>query len=371
MTPSSSDRIAICGNLFPFSIKQQLLFFDRIAIFGVDSTVKFLHAADQLGTALRDKLATDRDLPDFVSLVNDLEFLQSKNIVFEAPKFRFEAPDGSPFLYLPYRPDDEDLDETANEDGFDENVYAHTSEDFDDVLSLFDFQWQLANNREDDYDFDIDPAISNLLSCVSDFKFTMEFSSARFAFTSRIAARYMQRHEGLEASAVQPKLLAAIRKEPESLQVQRPLTNVVDVVLDKLPMPSEQTPWEAILDFKADTEAQGYLQGLKVWMGEVARQKLTANEARDKLDWLLFQHQKHLKVHKLSVRRGILGSTFVAGAEILGNLADLTTTLKWVKSAVGAAVSISDRKLELMKAELSNPAKEITYIVKAQEQFGE
>jgi hypothetical protein len=36
---------------------------------------------------------------------------------------------------------------------------------------------------------------------------------------------------------------------------------------------------------------------------------------------------------------------------------------------VGAVVSINDKRVELLKAELSNPAKEISYIVKAQERF--
>jgi hypothetical protein len=35
-------------------------------------------------------------------------------------------------------------------------------------------------------------------------------------------------------------------------------------------MPSELTPWEAIFDFKADTDAQGCLQGLKVWTADIA-----------------------------------------------------------------------------------------------------
>ena len=105
---------------------------------------------------------------------------------------------------------------------------------------------------------------------------------------------------------------------------------------------------------------------MKVWMGDIVRQKLTATEASEKLDWLLFQHKKHLEMHKLSYRWGTVGGTFVATAEILEDL----VKIKWGK-AVGAVVSIVDRRLELMKAELANPAKEISYIVKAQEQFGE
>jgi len=183
-------------------------------------------------------------------------------------------------------------------------------------------------------------------------------------FFARICARNWQQSTGLEFSAIRSTPLP---KEVEQLLgPQRPSANVIDVVLDKLPMPSEQTPWEQILDFKADTEAQGYLQGLKVWMADITGQQLTASEAREKLDWLIFQHKKHLKMHKLSCRWGTVGGTFVAAAEILEDLAKI----KWGKAA-GAVVSLFDRRLDLMKAELANPAKEISYLVKAQEQFGE
>jgi hypothetical protein len=184
-------------------------------------------------------------------------------------------------------------------------------------------------------------------------------------FMARMWARYAEQSKGLQASAVlsQPLMIPEKMKRVYA-ELQELSTDVIDVVLDKLPMPSELTPWEAILDFKADTEAQGYLQGLKVWMGEIARQKLTAAVANEKLEWLLFQHKKHLDVHKLSYRWGTLGGTFVATAEILENI----VKIKWGKAA-GAVVSIFDRRIELMKAELSNPAKEVAYIVKAQERF--
>ena len=185
-------------------------------------------------------------------------------------------------------------------------------------------------------------------------------------YWARLCARNFVRLSGREASALLSGSGPIPKEMEEFAGLKLQTTNVTDVVLDKLPMPSEQTPWEAILDFKADTEAQGYLQGLKVWMGDIARQNLTATEANEKLEWLIFQHKKHLEAHKLAFRWGTLGGTFVATAEILEDL----VKFKWGKAA-GAVVSIVDKRLELMKAELSNPAKEISYIVKAQERFGE
>jgi hypothetical protein len=308
MTPSKSDRIAICGELFPFSLKQRLLFFDRIGVFDLNTIHKFFH-----------RLKTDAAK----GFANDYEYLQAKNFVFQ--------PELPPVVFDPEGPREEAADAFS-------------------AISIFK---TFEEERK---------ATTKMTKRARSLQFSL-LDDQRL-FLARICARNMRQAMGLEASAIRWRQLNLAEKMQDEIQLQS--SDVIDVVLDKLPMPSELTPWEAILDFKADKDAQGYLQGLKVWMSDLARQNLTATEASEKLDWLLFQHKKHLEMHKLKYRWGTFGGTFVAAAEILEDLAKI----KWGKAA-GAVVSIFDRRLELMKSELDNPAKEVSYIVKAQEQFGE
>jgi hypothetical protein len=313
MTPSKSDRIAICGELIPQSLKHRLLFFDRIGVFSIEKVVEMVHLFE---------------MEEFKDLANDLEFLQSKDCVFDTVAIA-----RGPLRRSEQLPPEQEAD----------------------LLSA-----ELIGRQIEEISKGWDRLPKAQLLGVSLLK-------AQVQFLARMSARRMRHSEGLEVSAVLSEPLFVPNKMKHVYdEFQRPSTDIIDIVLDKLPMPSEQTPWEAILDFKADTEAQGYLQGLKVWMNEVARQNLTPTEAKEKLEWLIFQHKKHLEMHKLSYRWGTLGGTFVATATILEDL----VKIKWGKTAE-AIVSIGNRKLELMKAELSNPAKEISYIVKAQEQFGE
>jgi hypothetical protein len=329
MPPSNSDRIAICGEPYPDALKQYLLFFDRIGIFDLKDRVErrpgtFAHARYAM------RLERRR------SLGNDLEFLQAKKLVFEVES-------ANPTVWL-----------RAGQEG----AVVQLREGFTFVLSSKEEMADVYSARMLSSEF-AEQAKKNPKSLTYNNLF-----ESRYVFMARLWAHYMRHSEGREASAIWSKQPTFPKKVQDKIQLQS--TNVIDVVLDKLPLPSELTPWEAILDFKADKDAQGYLQGLKVWMNDIARQKLSANEASEKLDWLLFQHKKHLEMHKLSYRWGTLGGTFVAAAEIFEDLAKI----KWGKAA-GAVVSIFDKRLELMKSELANPAKEISYIVKAQEQFGE
>jgi hypothetical protein len=92
MTPSNLDRIAVCVELFPRSLKQRLLFFDSICVFDVEETVELLRVlATSKRTFLRRAAGimgasgiTASEADD--NSANDLEFLASKNIVFNAPK---------------------------------------------------------------------------------------------------------------------------------------------------------------------------------------------------------------------------------------------------------------------------------------------
>src|SRR5205807_1420348 len=102
------------------------------------------------------------------------------------------------------------------------------------------------------------------------------------------------------------------------------------------------------------------------WMSDVARQGLTIKEAEQKLDWLLFQQAQHLKIHKIAANRRSFGAVFVASAEILESL----LKINWGKAAQGI-VSIIDGGTELLKSEISGPAKEVNYLIKVQHQFGQ
>ncbi len=211
MTLPNSGRIAICGEIIPFSLKHDLLFFDSIGIFDLERKVK----------GLRERRDANADAR--ASVANDFEFLQSQDIVFSAP---------SPVIFEPKSPPSKFKPVETVTDGEREEVK---------------FIEEMFSERP-------------MLSEPTDYQF---YDSMQL-FCARMCARCWQEDSmGLEFSAIRSTPLP---KEVEQLLgFQRPSTDVIDVVLDKLPMPSEQTPWEQILDFKADTEAQGYLQGLKVW----------------------------------------------------------------------------------------------------------
>ncbi len=313
MSPQSDSRIGVPGEYFPVSLKQLLLFFDKLAIFDLEGKIEILRSWKQdQGTAL----------------ANDLEFLKSKQIVFQPGPFYQTGKD----LLLSFAPDIDDF----------MNVAAF-------LIRELELESE-AKKKEKDRDF---------------AKFFVTLNS-QSQFHARLYAKHLQRSEAASASVILSTPLIFPEGVKSSSDRSGPTsTNVIDVILKRLPMPSKQTPLEAILDFRMDPEAAGYLNGLRLWINDAVQKKLTTLEAKEKLEWLLFQHQQHLRIHKLAAGWGTFGATFVAIAEIVEDLAKLK-----LGKAAAAIVSIGDRKLDLLKAEASSPFKEVNYIVKAQEEFG-
>lgn len=164
--------------------------------------------------------------------------------------------------------------------------------------------------------------------------------------------------DGLDAY---PMLIGTI---PDTTKSSVGKTDVIQIVINALPIPNELTSWQDILEFRNDTESYGRFLALRNWMSDISRQNLTLSEVEEKLEYLLYQYQKHLELHKIKTRKGTLEAIVISSAEFLEDLANK----KFSKLAKGLFAA-KQRQIELLEGELNTPGKEVAYIVKAQEEF--
>lgn len=125
---------------------------------------------------------------------------------------------------------------------------------------------------------------------------------------------------------------------------------VVDVVIKALPLPDDSVPWEQIIEYRNDPESQSKFLALRHWMSEMARAELSPAEIEEKLEYLIDQYQRHMKVHRMKTDVGTLQTVLVAGA----NLA----SFKW-GDAAQSLFSSMQRKLSLLQGELTSPGSEL------------
>ena len=154
-------------------------------------------------------------------------------------------------------------------------------------------------------------------------------------------------------------------KEPPSEQKhEASKTDIVQIALNALPVPDESTSWEQIIEYRSDPDSRSKFLALRHWMSEVARAELTPAEVEEKLEYLIDQYQKHMRLHRMKTNVGTLETVVTTGAEFLGNL----VSFKWGKAAE-ALFSLKRRQVALLEGELTAPGNEVAYIVKARETF--
>jgi uncharacterized protein (DUF1697 family) len=153
----------------------------------------------------------------------------------------------------------------------------------------------------------------------------------------------------------------------ENLPVQNQNSKKADVIrisLGALPLPDDSTSWEQILEYRSDPDSQSKFLALRHWMSEVARSELTPTEVEEKLEYLIDQYQRHMKLHRMKTNVGTLEIVVTTCAEVFGDL----VSFKWGKAAE-ALFSLKRRQADLIEGELTAPGNEVAYILKARETF--
>ncbi len=299
----------------PSSLKQDALMFKRIAIPDTLVSISELSRIAETFSGHGKELLT--------TALSELEFLLEKGIVFE-PKW---------------------LDPTAWE-----------GENSLDTMLIDNEQYKESRELE----------ITNTNEGLRRREMNREEADGHMilAHFSRIRRICVQLRESDHLDAY-PSLSPDLAMIYSSLNTQQSNKNdVVQIALNALPLPDESVPWEQIIDYRTDPASEGKFLALRNWMNDIARANLTQTEIEEKLEWLAYDYQRHLKFHKLKTNVGTIESIVVTTAEILEDL----IRLKWGKVAK-TLFSLKRRRLKLLEGELNSPGSEVAYILDVREKF--
>lgn len=156
-----------------------------------------------------------------------------------------------------------------------------------------------------------------------------------------------------------------------SAQTSLPLQGVTrneqiyEVVLSRMPIPSDITPWEDIIEFRNDPSTRLRFLDLHRWVKKMIREDHPIKDLREELEYLLLQHDVHMKRHRVRYRYGKLRVLLSFGAGLLEN----TIKLK-LKELVDLPFQFAERMVTLNDAESGSPGKEVSYIIQSHERFG-
>lgn len=136
----------------------------------------------------------------------------------------------------------------------------------------------------------------------------------------------------------------------------------LQVVLDQIPFPAGDMPWQDFVQFRSDEENKASLRALRLWIRKLGDSKHSRYEIEDELLHLLNHYTTYMRKQGVKYRSGSLSAVVAAVSGAVGQSLMLN-----FGSALKSIVEIRSHSIELELAELSAPGREVSYIARASE----
>lgn len=174
----------------------------------------------------------------------------------------------------------------------------------------------------------------------------------------RYTASKLRLEHGIDAVAVPTD------NEPYDIDSKAERETVIKITLYNFPTPSDETPWENIIDFRKDKIANEQYLRLKNWMNDITKKEMKSFEITDQLQSLLAAYEHEMKVRDMATKRNTLQVIVQTTGEMIQHLSRLK-----FGDAIKALFDISKHKLHLLEEEKKAEGREIAYIYTANRKF--
>ena len=141
-------------------------------------------------------------------------------------------------------------------------------------------------------------------------------------------------------------------------------SNIIQFILNDIPEPDTNTPWEQIVDFRSDEDVKNKYLAVINWINKVSNSSGSLSNLKDEYEYLYHDYIKHFKLHKLKYISTTLELIVTAGAEML-----LALQSGEFISSSQSLLQINLSYIKLMEEETKIPGKEVAYIYHAKNEF--
>jgi hypothetical protein len=142
-------------------------------------------------------------------------------------------------------------------------------------------------------------------------------------------------------------------------------SEVIQFLLNDIPEPDFNTPWEQIIDFRTDENVKNKYLALMNWVNKVASTTTTSlSDVKEEYEYLYSEYIKHFKLHKMKYNNTLLEVVVNASTAILLALqtGDFVSTFKNL-------FQLNSTHANLLSEEGKLPGKEVAYIYHTKGKF--
>ncbi|MFC7356694.1 hypothetical protein ACFQO1_03270 [Jejudonia soesokkakensis] len=140
--------------------------------------------------------------------------------------------------------------------------------------------------------------------------------------------------------------------------------SVMNVILKKIPVPSNLTSFEQILDFRRDPDTTYKFIKFRKFVKDLIKPNINPKEALEQIEYALNEYEQHLKYHKLKYSTTPLELFIKAPLEILEN----TVKFKW-KDIAKSLFDIRRNRIDFAQQEMKLKGNEVSYLHEIKTQF--
>ena len=140
--------------------------------------------------------------------------------------------------------------------------------------------------------------------------------------------------------------------------------DVVEVILERLPVPGDEVPLTDILAFSREPDTRRQIQNLRFWMMKTAMLGSSIEDLSLEVDSMLNDFQQHMRAADMRATE----SGLRVAVEIPLEIAEAVLHAR-PKKALDAAFGLQIRKAEKLEAELAAPGHELSFLRTAARRF--
>ena len=150
----------------------------------------------------------------------------------------------------------------------------------------------------------------------------------------------------------------------EKLNESFKFSQTVNVIIENIPVPGDNVPFDEILDWKNQSDNLLRYKRLHNWINKSVNGKLSAAELKDEIEYLTLEFEHRMKLEKMNYRLTNMNSLIYIPFKVIED----TIKLNW-SNIPKTLFSIKQSKTKLLIAETKAVGKEISYLSSMKNKF--
>jgi len=168
---------------------------------------------------------------------------------------------------------------------------------------------------------------------------------------TRMAAVQLRNLNNLDAHAVVSNEFTSLEQDDEDPNRR----DVLQILIDGLPLPDKEVSWEQIIDYRSDPNSLNRFLDLRNWISDIAGGKFTSLEAEQRLEPVLKRFRKQMEIHQMKTVSTTLAAFVTTSPHVIRNLLSYPGGTK--------VCFFAHRKLVLLEGEALSDISEVAFVL--------